>query len=104
MKISDPQHVTTVISCVPPFCQAGVWPKMANYFLLDLMRTCNGGSVRAQRKHQQSMSSTPVGYVSWRQGLDILREAKSVGVKLSPEVMVVLLSRIPPGNSRKVIG
>lgn len=50
------------------------------------------------------MTSTPVDRVNWRQGLDVLREAKSVGVKLSPEVMVVLLSRIPPGNSRKVIG
>lgn len=96
------------------FPQAGVWPKFANHFLLALVGACAGGAGEqrplASSSALSTATSTPSavigdasGQIDWIRVLDVLREAKLAGVELAPDVLVALLSKIPPGNSRKVL-
>ncbi|CAM9591430.1 unnamed protein product [Pylaiella littoralis] len=139
----------------------GVWPKMANHFLADIIRACNGNdgngaAVEAGREASSSRSiclrslattltlavsefsseststaaaaaaaaaaasaaniagagvgvSVGVGVdkphdeqLNWRRTLEILKEARLAGVEIHPDLMVLVLSKAPVGNSRKV--
>lgn len=94
---------------------------MANHILTQLIETCDGNTGELlRRRHVDSKSAAPSigklietttrgdggtrsgGHLSWTRGLDILRESKLAGVRLTPELLVLLLSKVPPGNSRKV--
>lgn len=44
------------------------------------------------------------GRLDWRRCLEILKEAHLAGVEIRPDLMVLVLSRVPPGNTRKVGG
>ena len=42
------------------------------------------------------------GRLDWRRGLEILKEAHNAGVVVHPDLMMIVLSKAPMGNSRKV--
>ncbi|CAN0243461.1 unnamed protein product, partial [Laminaria digitata] len=63
---------------------------MANHFLSELVGACKRGDGDRRR------------WLDWRKGLEVLREAKLAGVEISPALLLLLLSRVPPGNSRKI--
>lgn len=44
------------------------------------------------------------GRLDWKRCLEVLKEAHLAGVEVQPGLMVLLLSRVPAGNTRKVGG
>ncbi|CAN0002286.1 unnamed protein product [Ectocarpus sp. 4 AP-2014] len=137
----------------------GVWPKMANHFLVDLIRACDGGArgaaagvgpwaspgwdvtriqaaagstsasaatttaaaAAAALPRSSSMSAPssisqarvsaagpgvesplPDCRLDWRRALEVMKEAHLAGVEVRPDLMALVLSKVPVGNSRKI--
>lgn len=83
-----------------------------------MIGACNDGATTARGEAGRSaVSATSIaiagatasngaadasGLLDWKRGLEVLREAKVAGVQLTPELLELLLSKVQPGNSRKV--
>ncbi|CBJ30481.1 expressed unknown protein [Ectocarpus siliculosus] len=132
----------------------GVWPKMANHFLAELIRACDGGArgaaagvgpwaspgwdvariqaatgstsasaaaAAAALPRSSSMSAPssisqarvsaagagaefplPDCRLDWRRALEVIKEAHLAGVEVRPDLMALVLSKVPVGNSRKI--
>ena len=78
----------------------------------DGLRRRGGGSDYSSKNSMSSSAAAAAatmavgteggGRLDWRRGLEILKEAHNAGVVVHPDLMVIVLSKAPMGNSRKV--
>lgn len=79
----------------------------------DGLRRRGGGSVHSSKNSVSPTAATAAaaaisarakggGQLDWKRGLEILKEAHNAGVVVTSDLMVMVLSKAPMGNSRKV--